>query len=122
MKVKMQIWDTAGSEEYRSINQLYYKKAAIVFLVFAVNDYESFKALNYWEEQLKEHAETDTIRFVVGTKIDDNECEDGDPVSKQAGLDYAKRNNAQFFLTSSKEDMGGRKLFQTAAEVCAVHQ
>ena len=44
-KVKLQIWDTAGSKEYRSINQLYYKKAAIVFLVYSTTDYESFDAL-----------------------------------------------------------------------------
>ena len=41
----MQIWDTAGAEEYRAINQLYYKKAAIVLLVYSVTDYESFDAL-----------------------------------------------------------------------------
>ena len=51
-KVKMQIWDTAGAEEYKSINQLYYKKAAVVFLVYSVTDYESFDALKFWEKEL----------------------------------------------------------------------
>ena len=44
-KVKLQIWDTAGSEEYRAINSLYYKKAAVVCLVYSVTDYESFDGL-----------------------------------------------------------------------------
>ena len=43
--VKLQIWDTAGAEEYRSINQLYYKKAAVIILVYSITDYESFDAL-----------------------------------------------------------------------------
>lgn len=41
-KVKLQIWDTAGAEQFRSINQIYYKKAAVVLLVYSVTDYESF--------------------------------------------------------------------------------
>jgi len=51
-KVKLQIWDTAGAEEYRSINQLYYKKAAVVLLCYAVCDYESFDDLVYWHREL----------------------------------------------------------------------
>ena len=52
-KCKLQIWDTAGAEEYRSINQLYYKKAALVCLVYSVTDYESFDALNFWNKELE---------------------------------------------------------------------
>ena len=52
-KVKLQLWDTAGSEEYRSINQLYYKKAAIICLVYDVTDYESFDQLKFWAEEIE---------------------------------------------------------------------
>ena len=56
-KVKLQIWDTAGSEEYRSINQLYYKKAAIICLVYDVTDYESFDQLRFWANEIEQKAE-----------------------------------------------------------------
>ena len=75
-KVKLQIWDTAGAEEYRSINQLYYKKAAIVCLVYSVTDYESFDALEYWQAELDQHADANCIRFVVGSKIDITDMEE----------------------------------------------
>ena len=52
-KIKLQIWDTAGAEEYRSINQLYYKKAAIVLLVYSTIDYESFDDMAYWHRELE---------------------------------------------------------------------
>ena len=81
-KVKLQIWDTAGAEEYRSINSLYYKKAAIVCLVYSVTDYESFDALQYWVSQLDENADPNCIKFVVGTKIDDNDVEESEVVTK----------------------------------------
>lgn len=84
-KVKLQIWDTAGAEEYRSINSLYYKKAAIVCLVYSVTDYESFDALEYWAEQLDQNADPNCIKFVVGAKIDDNEVEESEAVKKHIG-------------------------------------
>ena len=81
-KVKLQIWDTAGAEEYRSINSLYYKKAAVVLLVYSVTDYESFDALRYWVEEIETNGEPNCIKFVVGTKIDDTEVEEGQAVPK----------------------------------------
>ena len=120
-KVKMQIWDTAGAEEYRAINQLYYKKAAIVLLVYSVTDYESFDALQFWSNEIDENGDHNCIKFVVGAKIDDNDIEDCDVVPKQVAQEYAKNINAQFFLTSAKENIGINKLFQTAAETCACH-
>ena len=84
-KVKLQIWDTAGAEEYRSINSLYYKKAAVVFLVYSVTDYESFDALRYWVNEIESHGERNCIKFVVGTKIDDDDVEEGEAVTKHVG-------------------------------------
>ena len=89
-KIKLQIWDTAGAEEYRSINKLYYQKAAVILLVYSVTDYETFDDLSVWAQQLEEHAEQNCIKFVVGAKIDDDDVEEGEAVPKQVGVDYAK--------------------------------
>ena len=78
----MQVWDTAGAEAYRSINALYYKKAAIVFLVYSVTEYESFAALSEWAKEIDNQADVNVRKFVVGTKIDDTEVEEGEGVSK----------------------------------------
>ena len=75
-KIKLRIWDTAGAEEYRSINQLYYKKAAFVMLVYSTVDYESFDDLVYWHQEMDKQADRNTIKFVVGTKIDITEMDD----------------------------------------------
>ena len=55
----------------------------------------------------------------MGAKIDDTDIEDCDVVPKQVAQEYATKINAQFFLTSAKENIGIGKLFQTAAETCA---
>ena len=81
-KVKLQIWDTAGSEEYRSINQLYYKKAAIICLVYDVTDYESFDQLRFWANEIDQKAESNCIKFVVGAKIDITDVDENEVVSR----------------------------------------
>ena len=92
-----------------------------MLLVYSVTDYESFDALEYWKIELENGGESDCIKFVVGSKIDDNDVEEGDAVPKQVAIDFAKRINAHFFLTSAKENIGINKMFTTAAELCAHH-
>ena len=53
IKVKLQIWDTAGSEAFRSLTPIYYKNAAAVCLVYDSTSSDSFEKLTYWYEELK---------------------------------------------------------------------
>jgi len=41
--VKVQLWDTAGQEQYRSVTRSYYRKAAGAVLVYDITDEDSFK-------------------------------------------------------------------------------
>ena len=108
-KVKMQIWDTAGAEEYKAINKLYYQKAAIILLVYSTSDYESFDSLQDWAREVDENAEQKCIKFVVGAKSDDTEAEE--TVPKSVGVEFAKRLGATYFLTSAKTNSGISNLF-----------
>ena len=48
----------------------------------------------------------------MGSKSDITEVDDDcELVSKQAGAEFAKKINAQFFLTSAKENLGIPKMF-----------
>jgi small GTP-binding protein len=48
VRIKLQVWDTAGSERYKSLAKSYLKGAAIVLLVFDLTSLESFKDLEGW--------------------------------------------------------------------------
>ena len=55
-KVKLQIWDTAGSEAFRSIVSAYYRGADAVVLVFDTTDHITFEDLkNFWIEEVKKY-------------------------------------------------------------------
>jgi len=43
---RLQIWDTSGAERFRTISTSYYRGANTVILVYAVNDRESFEAID----------------------------------------------------------------------------
>ena len=57
IQVKLQIWDTAGAEMYRSLTKLYYQKAAVIIFVYSMNDYESLEQLTHWVDQSEQSAE-----------------------------------------------------------------
>jgi len=51
-------------------------------LVYSVTDYESFDALQFWANELEQNAELNCIKFVVGTKIDIDDPDEEEVVSK----------------------------------------
>ena len=56
-KIRFEIWDTAGQEQYRSLTKIFYKDAAAAILVYDITRKGSFYALkNYWYDQVKDTA------------------------------------------------------------------
>lgn len=69
-KVKLQIWDTAGQERFKNITQTYYKGAAGIILVYAINNIESFRNLNSWIRQIENTSNEDSTIILLGAKSD----------------------------------------------------
>ena len=67
--VRLDIWDTAGQEKYRSLLPLYYRKAKLVLLCFDLSQYDTNleNNISYWLEELNKHSEIDNrvLFFVV---------------------------------------------------------
>ena len=99
VRVKLQIWDTAGSEQFRSLTPIYYKNANAVCLVYDSTNMKSFEELAFWVDELKEQASEKIIIALVASKIDDIEHE---AVSIKKATEYAKQIKATFYQTSSK--------------------
>ena len=51
--IKAQIWDTAGTEKYRSITNAYYKGAKGAFVVYDISRKTSFNNIDKWLFDLK---------------------------------------------------------------------
>ena len=67
--LKAQIWDTSGSERYRSITVGHYRSAVGALLVFDLTDRESFDNLPYWLNCLREHSDENLVVALIGINI-----------------------------------------------------
>lgn len=68
--VKLQCWDTAGTESFRSITRSYYRGAAGCLLVYDVTSRQSFVNVRSWLQDVREHADPHLTCILVGNKID----------------------------------------------------
>ena len=96
---KLQLWDTAGQESYKSIIKNYYKDSHLIAFVYDIKARDSFNSiLNYWVEDVKTQNK-DAIFLLVGNKLD---LEDKRQVSTEEAKKYAEENEMKFFEVSAK--------------------
>ncbi|KAL0070459.1 hypothetical protein AAF712_002291 [Marasmius tenuissimus] len=68
--IKLQCWDTAGTESFRSITRSYYRGAAGCLLVYDVTSRKSFVNTRMWLKDVREHADPNLTCILVGNKVD----------------------------------------------------
>ncbi|CAD8198262.1 unnamed protein product [Paramecium pentaurelia] len=112
--MKMQIWDTAGQEKFRTLTQNYYKYAHGVLLVYAIDDIQSFKEITFWMNSLKQHGKTDLAIILIANKCD---LEEKRTISKQQGEDLANQLAIEYFETSAKTGKNVNEVFQRLADL-----
>mmetsp|Transcript_16451 Transcript_16451/g.36210 ORF Transcript_16451/g.36210 Transcript_16451/m.36210 type:complete len:229 (+) Transcript_16451:192-878(+) len=96
--IKLQIWDTAGQESFKSITRSYYRCAAGALLVYDVSRRSSFEHLDSWLQDLRRYTDEGTVIALVGNKSDLAERE----VSPAEGEAYARCNGLLFCEASAK--------------------
>ncbi|KAL7744419.1 hypothetical protein ACLKA6_001802 [Drosophila palustris] len=69
-KVKLEVWDTAGEERYRSVMSSYYRQIDGVVLVFDSTQRSTYCHVDYWLDEIKKHTITDVCIILVGNKCD----------------------------------------------------
>ena len=97
-KVKIQIWDTAGQETFRSLIKSYYRGAAGCLLVFDICDINSFKNIKYWIKNVKDNSNQFIIFTLIGNKSDKIQERQ---VSIQEALEFAEMNELEYIETSA---------------------
>ncbi len=116
--VKLQIWDTAGQENFRSMVHVFYKGAHTVILVYDITRRDSFERLEDWLTEIMENASAGAKVALVGSQKD---REDMREVATEVGEAFARKHGLAAFLeTSAKTGEGITELFeQIVSLLCA---
>ena len=86
--IKMQIWDTAGHEKFRTITTSYYKSAHAIIVLYDITDETSFEHIKNWMIDIDKFAKQGVLKVLVGNKKD---LEENRKVNKEAGESLANK-------------------------------
>ena len=107
---KIQLWDSAGQEKYRSLIPSYLRGASIIFLVYDLTWRESFDAIKSWLGFVNQYTSKDQVKLVlVGNKSDLER-----KVKSEEGKKLAEKEGMLFFETSAKTADGIVDMFYTS--------
>jgi small GTP-binding protein len=110
----MQIWDTAGTERYKSLNSLYYRNAVAGLLVFDVAERQSFDGLSAWYDEFIQNSSTSRSVYLVANKIDLRET--AGVVSDSEIREWCEGHQATSFFVSARTGENVRHMFLTVRE------
>lgn len=113
-QIKLQIWDTAGQEAFRSITRSYYRGAAGALLVYDITRRETFNHLTTWLEDARQHSNSNMVIMLIGNKSDLDVKRE---VRKEEGEAFAKENGLVFMETSAKTATNVEEAFINTANV-----
>ena len=114
-KIKIQIWDTAGQETYKSVTKIFFKGSNCIFLVYDMTKEESFTNLESWLREIRENAAENVLIILVGNMLD---LDDKRAVTKERALEFKSRENLDGFIeTSAKMGSHVQELFIRMAKM-----
>ncbi len=113
-QIKLQIWDTAGQESFRSITRSYYRDAAGALLVYDITRRESFNHLGRWLEEARVNGNKNMTIMLIGNKSD---LENRRAVSYEEGKEFADKHGLIFLETSAKSASNVEAAFIKTADL-----
>jgi len=111
--VKLQLWDTAGQEKYKSMVSSYYRGANVALVVFDITSRSSFESLPLWIENYYKNGPEQKNIILIGNKKD---MADQRQVTQEEAEEFSETNNMIYFETSAKEGDNIDYVFNFAAE------
>ena len=118
--VRVYLLDTSGQEQYKAINESYYKKADCCLLVYDITNRKSFdECKDYYNKNLIEKCKKDVKVILLGNKTD---LEDQRVISPEEGAGLALENDYIFMETSCLKNTNVASAFETLIELTNIEE
>eukprot|EP00301_Raphidiophrys_heterophryoidea_P011758 c17950_g1_i1.p1 GENE.c17950_g1_i1~~c17950_g1_i1.p1 ORF type:complete len:243 (-),score=53.79 c17950_g1_i1:229-957(-) len=122
---RIQVWDTAGQEKFRSIARNYLRRTHVVLMVFDFSDTKSFHGIKDWMTDILDYATSppewrgeSPLICLVGNKADRSDIK----IDTKSARNYADSQKIPFFETSAKTGQGILPMFEEIARLVFVRQ
>ena len=110
---RIQIWDTAGQENFRSIARAYYKNSICACIVYDITSRNSFNSVQSWIDDCTKQTPRNILLLLIGNK---NDLNDKREVQYEEGEEIAKKKNMIFLETSAKTGNNIDKIFEKSVK------
>lgn len=105
----LEILDTAGTEQFTAMRDLYMKNGQGFLLVYSITAQSTFNDLQDLREQILRVKDTEDVPMIlVGNKCD---LEDERVVGKDQGMNHARQFGCTFMETSAKAKVNVNEIF-----------
>ncbi|XP_067939027.1 uncharacterized protein [Watersipora subatra] len=111
-KIKLQIWDTAGQENFRVLAHLYYSRAVAVVILYDITKHLTFQDVTKcWMKELDEHAKLENpVLMLIGHKSDLRHLRS---VSREEGENLAAKFDMIFMEASAQDKTNVEEAFES---------
>ena len=118
--VKLHIWDTGGSDRFRSLVSMYYRDALAAVICYDLTNERTFDSVSYWTNEMNQ--KNNMSKFVIalaGNKCDTDSSQWQITQEKLASLKSGLNINLGQLIdmnTSAKTGEGVNEIFSEIAE------
>lgn len=114
-KIRVDMWDTAGQEKYRSLTPTYFVNASVAFLVYDITSPESLNELKMFIDLLKDKGPPGCQMVLIGNKTD---LDDERRINCAKGEEFKNIHDISYFVeTSAKTGYGIGELIPIAVNM-----
>ncbi|KAJ6250793.1 ras-like protein [Anaeramoeba flamelloides] len=106
----LQLFDTAGQSEFRTVENLHLQKGDAFFLVFSLTSRTSFAAIRKIYDRIKKIRETSVPILIIGNKSD---LTSERLISREDAEEFAKKMSSPYLETSAKTGENVTECFET---------
>ena len=111
--IKLQIWDTAGQDRFRSITPAIYRDALGIFVLYDLTMRESFDHVKVWLEDIEKYAPASGLEMMlIANKCD---LEDRRQVTTTEGKGLAEEHKMAYIETSAESNHNITEAFENMA-------